>query len=200
MSEPIKTMDHANSIRLGAALAVALVLGACQSVGDLQDAIVGADPSDEALYGAVKGPSLALPPEYNLRPPVSGSDSGVAAQVARKRVFSLPSAQPVTAPDGRVVSVVPGQPSPGEQVLLEMAGIASVNPQIREQIDSESVSIERSEEQFNDKLLKWEKQAPADDTQGEAVTTEGAIVEEEAVEDVPPVVIRKKEGLLQSIF
>ncbi|MBT5413511.1 MAG: DUF3035 domain-containing protein [Rhodospirillaceae bacterium] len=193
-------MDHAKTIRLGAALAAVLILGACQSVTDIQEAIAGGDPEDEALYGGVKGPTLALPPEYNLRPPASGSDSRVAAQAARKRVFSLPTSQPVTRPDGTVVASVPGRPSAGEQALLERAGIASVNPTIREDIDAESVSLERSQEQFTDKLRKWNKDAPAGDEEAEVVGAEGTIVEEEAVEEVPPVVIRKKEGLLQSVF
>jgi hypothetical protein len=195
------TMDHAKTIRLAAAIAALLILGACQSISELQDAVVGGDPADEALYGEVKGPTLALPPEYNLRPPVSGgSDSRVAAQAARKRVFGLPATQPVTTSDGTVVAAVPGRPSPGEQALLDLAGFASVNPMIREQIDAESVAIERSDEKFTDKLLKWEKEAPAGDADAEVVGVEGAVVEEEADDSVPPVVIRKKEGLLQSVF
>lgn len=194
-------MDHAKTIRLGAMLASLLILGACQSISELQDAVVGGDPADEELYGEVKGPTLALPPEYNLRPPASGgSDSRVATQAARKRVFGLPTSQPVKTSDGTVIAAAPGRPSPGEQALLDRAGIASVNPMIREEIDAESVAIERSNEQFTDKLLKWEKDAPPGDAEAEVVGVEGAVVEEEADDSTPPVIIRKKESLLQSVF
>jgi hypothetical protein len=197
----MENMDHAKTIRLGSAIAAMLILGACQSIADLQDAVVGGDPADDALYGDVKGPTLALPPEYNLRPPVSGgSDSRVATQAARKRVFGLPPSQPVTTADGTVVAAVPGRPSAGEQALLDRVGIASVNPMIREEIDAESVAIERSQEQFTDKLLKWQKNAPPGDAEAEVVGVEGAIVEEKTDDSTPPVVIRKKEGLLQSVF
>lgn len=200
MIDTIRAMNHAKAIRLGAALAATLLLGACQSVSAIEEAIAGGNPEDQQLYGPVKGPELAVPPEYNLRPPVNGSDSSVPAQAARKRVFSLPTATPTRGSGGLSIASIPGKPSAGEQALLQRAGIASVNPQVRRQIDAEAVSHEKSQEQFDDKLLKWEKQPPPSDSEADVKTSEGAVVEEQAVEDVPPVTIRKKEGLLQSIF
>lgn len=184
---------------LPAVLLVAIfvgLVGACQTATDLQDAFVGSDTPDED-YGATSGAKLTLPPDYNLRPPADGggaSSGDVAAQVARKRVFNLaPEQQASLAAPGSV----PGRPSRGEVVLLELAGISSVNPNIREEVEVETIAIDENDDLMVEKLLKWQDAPPE-----EVVVTsaDGTIVEEEAVEEIPPVIIRKRRGLLESIF
>ena len=172
------------------------LVGACQTAADLQDAFIGGDTPSEG-YGAASGAKLTLPPDYNLRPPVGGggvSDGDVAAQVARKRVFNLAPQQQASlaAPDG-----VLGQPSPGEVYLLERAGISAVNPNIREEVEVETIEIDETDSLMVEKLLKWRDTPPE-----EVVVTsvDGTVVEEEAVEDIPPVIIRKRRGLLESVF
>ncbi|MFN0044347.1 MAG: DUF3035 domain-containing protein [Alphaproteobacteria bacterium] len=181
---------------LGAA-AFALVLSAglagCQAVKDVQDAMEGRTPESEGGGSyASKGPNLSVPPDYTLRPPVGGgssNDTKAASQAARARVFNTPAAAQSPPPGA-------GGYSAGERAFLKKlensAGVQA-DPQVRQRIDQETQSTGEQEKQLVDKLLTW-REAPS----GKAAVAGQGVTEKPAEDST--VVIRKKRGLLESIF
>lgn len=181
------------------AFAVALLLGtlqACQSVQDVKDALEGRTPEAENTeVGYSKGPPLSIPPDYSLRPPVGGgsaTDNKATSQVARTRVFNLPA-----SPAGNAAAQPAQGPTAGERAFvkkLEAASGGPADPQIRQKVAQETQVSGEQEKQMTDKLLTW-REAPASKN-----TQAGQGVTEKPAEENTNVVIRKRRGLLDSIF
>jgi hypothetical protein len=168
-------------------------LAACQSIQDLKDVVDGksADGEAAAASSPSRGSPLSVPPDFSLRPPAGGgssTDNKASSQTARARVFNSPVGQTPAAAG-------PGATS-GERAFLkklENSAGTQATPQIRQQIEQESRSTGEQEKQLVDKLLTW-REAPDPKTQ-----SPGPGVSEKPVDDTS-VVIRKKRGLLESLF
>ena len=156
----------------------------------------GTGSDDVADFGAVKGPGLSVPPDFNLRPPApgTGDNKQAASEVARSRVFNIPANGSTANSQGGLLSR--DGATPGEQAFLRRLGVAATDPQIRAIVDHETAALEQSEKLFVDKLLKWRDEAPdeADGQDGESAITE------EAAGETSPVTIKKSKGLLESVF
>ncbi|MCC6470822.1 MAG: DUF3035 domain-containing protein [Alphaproteobacteria bacterium] len=118
---------------------------------------------------------LALPPNYQLRPPQPGAqplETAVTEQ-AKQTVFgkdpAAAGAKPAPVPVGTRNAVatpvaanapaVPGfqRRSTGEQALLNKAGAANADPNIRILVDRDSQQIADANKTLVDDLLFWRK-------------------------------------------
>jgi hypothetical protein len=116
---------------------------------------------------------LALPPNYQLRPPQPGAaplETAITDQ-AKQTVFGKDpaAAKPLPVPIGTRNAVaapvaanapaVPGfqRRSSGEQALLSRAGAANADPSIRILVDRDSMQIADANKTLVDDLLFWRK-------------------------------------------
>ena len=183
------------------ALGLAGFLAACQSIRDVQDAIEGKSDEGEMLSAApAKGPTLSLPPDYNLRPPVAGagtSDPRAAAQTARARTFNSSGAAGTATP----AAASTGGASPGEQAFTRQvhsnAGGAPP-PNTRQAVESETSSVGERDRVLVEKLLTWKD----GDAAKEAATAQpgSQTVSQAPADETSPVVIRQRRGLLDALF
>lgn len=132
-------MTHTNfTLLLGASFA--LVLSGCSSAKES----LGLTRSAPDEFMVVKHAPLAMPPDYNLRPPAPGAprpQEQSTNQVAKTTVF------------GGQQSARPATPDSAEAALLEQAGTAQANPNIRNVVDQETTEIEESSKSVAGKLL-----------------------------------------------
>jgi len=136
-----------------------LALAAC---GDLTRSLGGLEGGEE--FQAVKAPPLALPPDYNLRPPVPG---GRGAPAQRSSDYARQSVFGVNQPDGSAQPGASGR-SAGESALLTKAQErARVTPDIRSTVDEETEELKQTEAGFVDKVLEWDEEAPEGQADGE---------------------------------
>jgi hypothetical protein len=120
---------------------------------------------------------LALPPNYQLRPPQPGAaplETAITDQ-AKQTIFgkdpATAGAKPLPVPVGTRNAVaapvaanapaVPGfqRRSSGEQALLSRAGAANADPNIRILVDRDSLQIADANKTLVDDLLFWRKPA-----------------------------------------
>lgn len=178
------------------AFSLAIFLAACQSIKDVQEAMEGKTDENEMLAAQPsKGPTLSLPPDYNLRPPAAsagGSDPRAASQAARQRTFAAAG-----APAAAAGSPAPTAQSAGEQAFTNKVNASAGGPapaNTRQTVESETTAGGDRERILVEKLLTWQDgsqaTAPAD---GETVT-------QKAVTDTSPVTIQQRRGLLDVLF
>ena len=179
------------------ALSLAAFLAACQSIKDVQEAMEGKTDENEMLGAQpAKGPTLSLPPDYNLRPPVAGttgSDPRAAAQTARQRTFQTPGAAAGTA----AATPTQATQSPGEQaftakVYANAGGPPAANT--RQTVEAETTATSDRERILVEKLLTWQDGSQA------TPTASSDTVSQKAVTDASPVVIQQRRGLLDVLF
>lgn len=184
-------MKNTRKILLLAALAA---LSACSSVK--KELGVGRNSPDE--FTVVKRAPLSLPPDYDLRPPASGTAPAAATATGSARAAVLGSATS-DAPQGSA-----------EEQLLRKMGAQNADPDVRAAIAQDNGYIALRNKSVADKLIFWEEdaEAPADkDIPGSVVD---AKAEKERLEknkaegkpandgDIP--VIEKKPSTIDKIF
>ena len=123
--------------------AVVLVLSGCQSVRNT----IGLEPTVPDEFAVAAPVPLAIPPDFNLRPPAPGSE----------RAQQTPAEQARTALVGRAKLQALQQRgmTEGEAQLLTLAGVENVPPGIRMTLDKEVSSFAREEPSFTDRLVFW---------------------------------------------
>jgi hypothetical protein len=130
-------------------LAVASVaLSACGSVRE--DLGLGRSPPDE--FAVIDRPPLAMPPDFNLRPPVPGAP--------RPQEID-PSVHASDALFGAADKPVSGNAklSPAEKALIAQTGGDKSSPDIRATINNESAESVDADPHLLDKLLWWKNDA-----------------------------------------
>jgi hypothetical protein len=134
-------MTHTHlTLLLGASFA--LVLSGCSSAKES----LGLTRSTPDEFMVVKHAPLAMPPDYNLRPPAPGTprpQEQSTDQMARTAIFGGEPANEssATAPDS------------AETALLQQAGTAQANPNIRNVVDQETTDLEKNDKTVAGKLL-----------------------------------------------
>ncbi|MCX7354547.1 MAG: DUF3035 domain-containing protein [Alphaproteobacteria bacterium] len=178
------------------ALSLVAFLAACQSIKDVQEAMEGKTGENEMLGAQpAKGPTLSLPPEYNLRPPVAGagnSDPRAAAQTARQRTFAAAG-----VPAAAAGSPTQAKQSAGEQAFSNKVQASAGSPStanIRQTVESETSSTGDRERILVEKLLTWQ-----DGSQATAPANSDTVTQK-AVTDISPVTIQQRRGLLDVLF
>lgn len=118
-----------------------LLLAAC-SGSEVRDTL-GINRSAPDEFKVVSRPPLSVPPDFELRPPVSGGDVvDKSATEQKAKSLILGTQQPASA------DAVNNTASAGESQLLNRAGAAQADPAIREQIQKDrAVDTETAEDQ-----------------------------------------------------
>ena len=132
-----------SSVRGTAALLItAIALTACSSLRDQFG--LTKQPPDE--FTVVRKAPLALPPNFNLRPPTPGAPDARApstTEVARRILAGDNAGQPTTAP------------TTGEQALLRQAGTNQAEPDIRQVLLAETTQLSDKDKTLVDRLIFW---------------------------------------------
>jgi hypothetical protein len=146
-------MTHAPIPRAARALAaLALVAVAASGCSSLRS-VAGLDKSqtpDE--FQVVSRAPLAIPPDFGLRAPDPGaqrpqetSPTDRARQIVIDRQRGVEDEAPTTL----------AGLSPSESALLRQAGAASMNPNIRREVDRETTTLAQADKRWIDNLLFW---------------------------------------------
>lgn len=178
----------------GFAGALALGLGACAETRKA----IGWDKVSPDEFRVVSRAPLTVPPDFGLRPPAPGQARPQELQpqeAARAAVFGTQGGGRPAAAEG----------SPGEQTLVARMGGASVDPNIRDQIDRETAQLAEADRSFVDRLLFWQQRDPAQgqelDPQRESQRLrEASATGRPAADGAVPTIRRRQRGWLEGIF
>jgi hypothetical protein len=159
LTAPFRPAPFRSAVNLGLIAALAsLSLGACSSLGQ----VVGGSKVAPDEFRIVTKPTLAKPPEYNVRPrpPGAALPQVLVSDVSANDTFGVTTGQNASA---------------GEIIFVRKAGAAVVNRNVRSQIDYEASEIVRKPSGLADAILFWRDDAPVDDNE-EARATARSIV------------------------
>jgi hypothetical protein len=133
--------------RLAAAAFLLLALGACS----VKQAFAPTK-RDLSEFDLKTPRPLVLPPNYDLKPPAPGekAESPPPSAEARQTVYGAAPAE--TA----------GSASKGEDALLDRAGAQHANPDIRQQVNSETSAVTDRGPGMTDRVLDYKPPADAD--------------------------------------
>ena len=191
-------MTRTAFVGLFGAMSLVLALGACSNISE-QLGLTKRSPDE---FRVVAHEPLALPPNFQLRPPEPGAprpQEGTAQQQAQIAVFrAAPKSDP--APGGDLNADL----SPGEQALLRSAGTDRAEPNIRQLINQETSEINAADETFITKLIFWYEPEPPGvvvDPDAEARRLrENAALGRAATAGETPIIERKSKGIFEDIF
>lgn len=171
----------------------ALALSACSNARKT----LGLEKKAPDEFSVVARAPLALPPDYQLRPPEPGkerpqeknpTDQARSAVLGNSQGFS-----------NRV-----GMMSPGEQSLLKAAGADNTPSDIRQQVNRETSVMAEEERSFTDRLVFWREQSPSGtivnaQEESKRLRNNQALGKEVTDGDVPRIE-RKEKALLEGLF
>ncbi|MEO1191919.1 MAG: DUF3035 domain-containing protein [Pseudomonadota bacterium] len=182
----------------GSLLGLAIIaLAGCQAIRE----DLGVEKTSPDEFRVVANAPLAIPPDYNLRPPAPGASRPQAAtptEQARVAVFG---------PQGRIE---PGEAQPGspaasaDNSFLAAAGANQTDANIRQVVDDETQRINAQNQDFVDSLIFW--RAPAAPGTVVDATSEADRIRETQALGQPvttgdtPIVITREQGILEGIF
>ena len=175
------------------ALALAASLPACENLGSAFG--LGKNAPDE--FAVVRSAPLTLPPDLMLRPPRPGEPRPTEASVREQ-------AEDVLLKEAGVQSADAASATQGEAALIERAGAADVDPNIRQIVDREFAGYASEDESFVESLMFWrDEQRPGEviDAEAEAERLRENI---EAGEPVTagetPTIKRREKAFLEDLF
>ena len=176
------------------ALALAASLSACE--GGLGDAFgFGKKAPDE--FTVVRNAPLTLPPDYTLRPPQPGAPNTTEASV-RDQAESVLLQEAGASPAESTAA------TSGEVALIERAGAADVDPNIRRIVDREFSGYASEDESFIDSLIFWREDEPPGEVVDADAEAERLRENVEAGEPVTagetPTIKRREKAPLEGIF
>jgi len=178
---------------------VLLLLAGCSGVRD-QFSLTSTPPDE---FKVTTRAPLAIPPDYNLRPPAPGEprpQEGTATQQAKQAIFraaddsgsSLDEAMPA---DGRTV---------GERALLLEANADNSQSDIRLIVNRESQTLQEEDGYLYDVLVFWRDEVPPGrviDAEAESKRLqENAALGKPVTAGESPTIERRKKALLEGIF
>ncbi len=140
-------MMSSRTLQVTAVLAVAIVMSGCQSTRRA----IGLEKSVPDEFAVASPAPLAIPPDFNLRPPAPGADRPQqlsASQQARTALVGR----------ARLQDYMNRGLTKGEATLLGHAGADVVPANIRETLDKEVSSFAAEEKTFTDKLVFWRQE------------------------------------------
>jgi hypothetical protein len=193
---------HRPIIALLAAMVLAAALPGCSNVRESLGIGGKKQGPDEFMVTSRRQP-LALPPDYNLRPPEPGAPARqdeLAADEAKRAVFGDAAA------GAAVDRSQPGfdRLSEGETNLLEQAGALGVDPNIRYVVDRETVALVGSSTTLVDQILFWREPARPETLLDAGAEAERLRQNAEAgkppTEGETPTIKRKKRGILDGLL
>lgn len=159
--------------------------------GSAADALgIGRNPPDE--FAVVDRPPLAMPPEFDLRPPRPGAPRPQEVSMPNKASKVLFGAGNAAAPSS--------EESSAEKAILESAGAAKADPSIRAVIDRETSQKAVGNKHLVEELLWWRDPSGAAttvDPAAEAERIKEAKEKGESITSSPtPIIEKDKSGWL----
>ncbi len=168
-------------------LGLTALLAGCGGVADTLG--FGRNPPDE--FAVVDRPPLALPPDFDLRPPMPGAPRPQEVSTTRRAEATL---------FGGATQDADATRSDAEKALLESAGAAHASSDIRATVDREAAQKIVSSRRFVDDLLWWRDNRPPAatvDASAESERLKAARDKGEPLNKGPtPVIERQKTGWL----
>lgn len=179
------------------AMAALVLLSGC---GEARKAF-GIDRSTPDEFAVVSRAPLTLPPEYSLRPPEPGAprpQEGTASDRGRALLAGDTTGTAIAA-DGTLIEA-----SVAENALLNRAGAAQRDPDIRRTVNQESTDLLIADQNFVDRLLFWQDgQAPGDiidpAAERQRLATNAALGRPINEGEVP-IIVRKERAPLEGLF
>lgn len=174
-------------------LGAALVLAGCGGTADTRR-VFGFDRAAPDEFAVMSRAPLAMPPEYELRPPRPGAprpQDGTPRDRAETVLLGAASQSAIAAD------------SAGESALLGAAGAGRADPAIRQQIDRESARLLREDETFADRLIFWQRREPGTviDPSAEAERLAVGRLEGRPVDGTGvPIIERRARAPLEGLF
>ena len=182
------------------------------------------DPPDE--FQVVARAPLALPPNFDLRPPEPGVDrpqEGSTTDMAARRILGRGAAgtSSAAAPAGlsgsgfgtSFAAGTPPQAAPtpsvgvsstGESVLRAQLGVDQAQPDIRRVVNEETANFEYDTRYPIDRLLFWKPEAEkgivVDPNQENRRLLQNSALGKSVTDGQTPTIERKRGGLLDGIF
>jgi predicted small secreted protein len=206
-------MRHQAAV-VAAALAVSALLGGC---GQIRGAL-GYDKDAPDEFQVVARAPLALPPNYDLRPPEPGtarpqelSPTDAAAQRilgrrAAPQATTSTSSVFGTSMSGPTVQAAPRAPvsSGGASALRDQLQLNQADPNIRQLVNKETASFVYEEQYPIDKVLFWrDKPEPGvllDATKESKRLRENSALGQPVDTGETPTIERKRGGFLSGLF
>jgi hypothetical protein len=205
MSEASIGRGRCRAIILAAAGIFALALGGCSDLGN----VLGMNKNSPDEFAVVRHAALAVPPNFDLRPPEPGAprpQEVTPRDEARQTLLGQGGGQqrpqagaPLTAETMPV--------TPGERALMSAAGADQSPINIREVVRVEGAALGVQDRSFTDNLLFWREPEGADETLDAAVEAERLRREKESGSPTETatgqdglVIKRKKGGILGDLF
>jgi hypothetical protein len=192
-----------------AALVVGLPLatGGCSGLKET----LGLSKQSPDEFKVVSRAPLSMPPDYNLRPPTPGAprpQEGSPRDQAAAAVFQYSNTTSGSLPADAIPPVGEGESetaqSSGESALLQSAGAAGVDPNIRQLVDSETAEDEANSRTLADTLTFWREPEPygevIDPAAEQKRLQENSALGKPVTEGETPTIVRRKKGILEGIF
>jgi hypothetical protein len=175
----------------------ALVLSGCS--GARQTFGLDRKPPDE--FSVVTRAPLAVPPEYQLRPPQPGAprpqESDVRQQAASTVFGSSPQTRQQASASSPAVTT-------GESAFLAQAGATQVQKGIRTTVNQDAAAAAAQDQHFIDSLMFWQKQEPpgtvVNARQEQQRLRENAALGKPVTEGTTPVIERRRKAPLEGLF
>jgi hypothetical protein len=136
---------------------IALIMIGTSGCSSISAALGSSKHSPDEFAVVTKAP-LVMPPDFSLRPPRPG------ARRPQDTISSRDAANTVFGPGATGGS---SGPSDGERMLIAGAGATDADNSIRDLVDSEYFTIQRTNQNFANKILFW-KGETVDPATGEA--------------------------------
>lgn len=205
-----KGMARRRSVTVAAVVAVAALLGGC---GQFRDALgYDKDPPDE--FQVVARAPLALPPNFDLRPPEPGADRPQelsATEAAAQRILgrrAVPTAAAVGRQPGPSVQAAPRAPvsvdSGGVAALREQLRLDQAEPNIRQIVNRETADFVYETAYPIDRLLFWKDNPEPGilvDAQNESKRLrENTALGQPVDTGDTPTIARRRGGILEGLF
>ena len=210
------------TIKIGALLMGTFALVGCSDVRD----VFGTRKDQPDEFQVVARAPLALPPNFDLRPPEPGVDrpqEGSTTDMAARRIIGRGAAgtSSAAAPAGlsgsgfgtSFAAGTPQQAAPtpsvgvsstGESVLRAQLGVDQAQPDIRRVVNEETANFEYDTRYPIDRLLFWKPEAEkgivVDPNQENRRLRQNSALGKSVTDGQTPTIERKRGGLLDGIF
>ncbi|MBT4490692.1 MAG: DUF3035 domain-containing protein [Rhodospirillaceae bacterium] len=199
--------------RLAVAAAVVLGLSACDTFKEQ----VGMTKKAPDEFTVITKAPLVMPPDFSLRPPRPGAKGPLEVQPREQARTALLSAGKAgqanddgqartgqNAPSGTVGGNPSKRAAGGELQLLQKAGAASADPNIRQIVNRETSVLAQKDSSFTDRLIFWQQKQPFGSTVDAGKEAkrlrEAAAAGKSPDKGQTPIIKRRKRGWLEDIF
>jgi hypothetical protein len=186
---------------ISATLLLGFTLTACSAFENLG----GGKKISPDEFKIVSHSPLTMPPNAELRPPRPGEPRPQEVSPADQAKEALSPALAGRTQQRAAVGGAPAAPGrPGsEQALVQKAGGATADPNIRSRVNQDTRTINDNDKSFVDSLIFWQETPPAGvvlDPTKEQQRLRDAQAAGQTAGGATPTITRRKRGLLEGVF